>query len=92
MVWFEHVIKESNPCTTLQVFHEKLKIPLHVYLDTVSQFPNPWDEQAYQYFIQAYLLKAGDSGIVGMVREYHDDNFVHLDAAVRYPIEKNSSP
>lgn len=72
--------------TTLQVFHQHFKIPLETYIHTVAGFLDPWDERAYQHVVNQYLAKAKDKGIVGMVRQKQDENYVYLDAAVRYPI------
>jgi hypothetical protein len=72
--------------TTLQVYHRHFKIPVASYLNTVEEFLDPWDERAYQHFVHEYLQKNNDEGIVGMVRQEKDENFVYLDAAVRYPI------
>lgn len=70
---------------TLQIFHRNLKIPLNVYLDTVQNFNDPWQEEAYQFFAQKYLEEVSDPGILGMVRQAHDRDFVFLDVAIRYP-------
>lgn len=72
--------------TTLQVFHRHFKIPLETYINTVGDFLDPWDERAYQYAVHQYLATAKDSGIIGMVRQERDENYVYLDAAVRYPV------
>jgi hypothetical protein len=72
--------------TTLQVYHRHFKIPVESYLNTVEEFLDPWEERAYQHFVLEYLQKNNDDGIVGMVRQERDENFVYLDAAVRYPI------
>lgn len=85
---------EETPikAVTLQVFHRYLKVPIIVYLDAVEDFSNPWDELTYQYFTNMYLEQIQDNGIVGMVRQEHDDEFVYLDAAVRYPAEPATFP
>jgi len=72
--------------TTLQVYHRYFKIPLERYFNTVTDFLDPWDERAYQFAVQQYLQEMKDSGIVGMVRQEKDENYVYLDAAVRYPL------
>ncbi|KLU66696.1 hypothetical protein DEAC_c13630 [Desulfosporosinus acididurans] len=72
--------------TTLQVYHRYFKIPVEHYLNTVTDFLDPWDERAYQHFVQQYLKTTDDHGIVGMVRQDKDENYIYLDAAVRYPI------
>ncbi|MDP4128426.1 MAG: hypothetical protein Q8912_16030 [Bacillota bacterium] len=74
--------------TTLQVYHRSLKIPLETYMNTVADFLDPWEERAYQYAVHQYLEEAKDSGIVGMVRQERDENYVYLDAAVRYPVHQ----
>ena len=74
------------PDTTLQIYHRNFKIPLETYFNTVSDFLDPWDERAYQYVVQQSLAKTHDRGILGMVRQENDENFVYLDAAIRYPI------
>ncbi|WP_407311049.1 hypothetical protein [Desulfosporosinus sp. SB140] len=71
---------------TLQVYHRYFKIPIESYLNTVAEFLDPWEERAYQHFVHQYLETTKDSGIVGMVRQEKDENYVYLDAAVRYPI------
>lgn len=76
---------------TLQIFHRHFKIPLNHYLETVADFTDPWDERAYQHFVQERLKETRDQGIVGMVRQEKDDHYVYLDAAVRYPIKPMSS-
>lgn len=81
------VIEDSAHSTTLQVFHRHLKIPLRKYLDSVGEFTDPWDERAYQHFVQKYLDELDDHGIVGMVRQERDSEYVYLDAAIRYPIK-----
>ncbi|MCO5387885.1 MAG: hypothetical protein NHB14_21205 [Desulfosporosinus sp.] len=70
---------------TLQIYHHHLKIPIQSYFNTVTDFLDPWDERAYQFVVHQYLEKAKDDGIVGMVRQERDENYVYLDAAVRYP-------
>ncbi|MDQ7096829.1 hypothetical protein REC12_24860 [Desulfosporosinus sp. PR] len=72
--------------TTLQVYHRYFKIPIESYLNTVADFLDPWEERAYQHFVQNYLETTNDEGIVGMVRQEKDESFVYFDAAVRYPI------
>lgn len=72
--------------TTLQVYHRHFKIPIESYLNTVTEFLDPWEERAYQHYVHQYLEAAKDEGIVGMVRQEKDENYVYLDAAVRYPI------
>ncbi|MGC7870834.1 hypothetical protein ACPUYX_04790 [Desulfosporosinus sp. SYSU MS00001] len=72
--------------TTLQVYHRYFKIPVERYLNTVTDFLDPWDERAYQHFVHQHLKTIDDHGIVGMVRQDKDENYVYLDAAVRYPI------
>lgn len=72
--------------TTLQIYHRNYKIPLETYINTVSDFPDPWDERAYQYVVHQNLIKTNDCGNVGMVRQEKDENFVYLDAAIRYVI------
>lgn len=81
----ENVLEQVPPLTTLQVFHRHLKVPMEVYLNTVQEFSEPWDERTYQFFVYKYLEESGDNGIVGMVRPEKDDDYVYLDAAVRYP-------
>jgi len=71
--------------TTLQIYHHYLKIPIETYFNTVADFMNPWDERAYQFVVHQHLEKAKDQGIVGMVRQERDEDYVYLDAAVRYP-------
>ena len=80
------VIEESQPVTTLQVYHRRWKIPQDVYLEVVRDYPDPWQEEAYQFFGQKYLEELADPGIIGMIRQEHDDSYVYLDAAVRYPV------
>ncbi|EHQ88189.1 hypothetical protein [Desulfosporosinus youngiae] len=75
----------QSPDTTLQIYHHHLKIPIETYFNTVADFLDPWDERAYQFVVHQYLKKTKDSGIVGMVRQERDENYVYLDAAVRYP-------
>lgn len=84
----EKMIEEqAPPDTTLQVYHRRFKIPLNTYIHVVSEFPDPWDERAYQFLVHHYLKETNDSGIVGMVRQEKDEHFVYLDAAVRYPVQ-----
>ncbi|AET66821.1 hypothetical protein Desor_1154 [Desulfosporosinus orientis DSM 765] len=78
--------------TTLQVYHHHLKIPIETYFNTVRDFTNPWDERAYQFVAEQYLEKADNQGIVGMVRQERDENYVYLDAAVRYPTTEGQLP
>ena len=74
--------------TTLQVYHQYFKIPLETYFNTVPNFLDPWDERAYQYVVHQHLEETHDRGIVGMVRQEKDENYVYLDAAVRYPVNQ----
>ncbi|MEL1136228.1 hypothetical protein AAC978_13685 [Desulfitobacterium sp. THU1] len=69
------------------VNHHRLCIPIAIYLEQVADFTNPWDERAYQAYTQHYLDEIHDEGIIGMVRQHRDDQYVYLDAAVRYPVE-----
>ena len=71
---------------TLQIYHRHFKIPLESYFNTVSNFLDPWDERAYQFVVHQCLEEMKDNGIVGMVRQEKDENYVYLDAAVRYPL------
>lgn len=77
--------------TTLQIYHRHYKIPLETYFDSVANFPNPWDERAYQFVVQQHLEDTKDSGIVGMVRQENDEYYIYLDAAVRYPLSNNTN-
>lgn len=79
------VEEQAMPTTTLQVYHRRLRIPREIYLETVADFSDPWEERACQFFVQEYLQELNDSGIVGMVRQDITDSFIFLDAAVRYP-------
>lgn len=83
----DSVVVESSPVTTLQVFHKRMKIPISIYLNSVSGYTDPWNEKAYQWFVQQYLYETKDPGIVGMVRQECDSDYVYLDAALRYPTE-----
>lgn len=74
------------PDTTLQIYHRQFKIPLETYFNTVTDFLDPWDERAYQYVVHRLLEETKNSGIVGMVRQEKDENYIYLDAAVRYPL------
>lgn len=76
------------PDTTLQIYHRSFKIPLETYLNAVSDFLDPWEERAYQYVVQQSLAATHDRGIVGMVRQEKDENYVYLDAAIRYTISE----
>ncbi len=76
----------NTPETTLQIYHHHYKIPIETYFNTVADFMDPWDERAYQFAVHKYLEKAKDNGIVGMVRQERDADYVYLDAAVRYPM------
>jgi hypothetical protein len=75
--------------TTLQIYHRHFKIPIEHYFNTVADFPDPWDERAYQFAVHQYLEKMQDTGLIGMVRQEKDENFVYLDAAIRYPLTTN---
>ena len=86
----DSIIVDSDPITTLQVFHKRLKIPISIYLSQVAQFSDPWNEKVYQWFIQQYLNETKDFGIVGMVRQEHDSEYVYLDAAIRYSTKSTS--
>ncbi|HZK85179.1 MAG TPA: hypothetical protein VFC58_10980 [Desulfosporosinus sp.] len=70
--------------TTLQIYHRQYKIPLETYFNTVIDFFDPWEVRAYQHVVQQLLDEAKDCGIVGMVRQEKDENYIYLDAAVRY--------
>lgn len=76
------------PDMTLQIYHRHFKIPLDTYFNTVAGFLDPWEERAYQFVVHQYLAEAKDSGIIGMVRQERDENYVYLDAAVRYPVNQ----
>ncbi|AFM40801.1 hypothetical protein Desaci_1814 [Desulfosporosinus acidiphilus SJ4] len=71
---------------TLQVYHRHFKIPVETYLNSVTDYLDPWEERAYQHFVEQFLKTTHDNGIVGMVRQENDKDYVYLDAAVRYPI------
>jgi hypothetical protein len=79
------------PDTTLQIYHRQFKIPLETYFNTVTDFLDPWDERAYQYVVHRLLEETKDSGIVGMVRQEKDENYIYLDAAVRYPLREGNA-
>lgn len=82
---FDSIEVEDTTATTLQVFHKRLRVPISVYLEEMADFPDPWNEIAYQRFVQKYLEEINDPGIVGMVRQKRDEEYVYLDAALRYP-------
>lgn len=85
----ENIVQEQDPpLTTLQVYHRRLKIPKETYINVLSAFTDPWEEQASQYFVEKYLEELDDPGIVGMVRQELTDTHVLLDAAIRYPQSK----
>lgn len=91
MNYMDSIQEESLPAiTTLQVYHRRLRIPIASYLQSVEEFTDPWNERAYQYFVQNYLNELKDQGIIGMVRQEQDSDYVYLDAAIRYPINTNS--
>jgi hypothetical protein len=81
----DSIREEHMPVTTLQIYHRRLQVPLKTYLNCVEEFTDPWNERAYQFFIQQYLAEINDQGIVGMVRQERDQEYIYLDAAVRYP-------
>ncbi|NMA69573.1 MAG: hypothetical protein GX958_09170 [Desulfitobacterium sp.] len=85
----ESIEVEDVSATTLQVFHRRLRIPISVYLEQMAHYPDPWNERAYQSFVQKYLEEINDPGIVGMVRQAKDEKYVYLDAALRYPKNHN---
>lgn len=76
--------------TTLQVYHRYFKIPLNEYINSVADFSNPWDERAYQHVVHKLLAEKQDNGLIGMVRQEKDENYIYLDAAVRYLITQDS--
>ena len=78
------------PDITLQIYHRQFKIPLDTYFKTVAGFLDPWEERAYQFVVHQYLAEEKDSGIIGMVRQEKDENYVYLDAAVRYPVNQGA--
>lgn len=84
----DSVEEENFSSTALQVFHRRLKVPLESYLNAVQEFTDPWDERAYQAFINHYLQEVGDPGIVGMVRKEQNGDFLLFDAAIRYPVSE----
>jgi len=72
--------------TTLQLYHRQFKIPLDTYFEKVSDFLDPWNEPAYQHVVDQLLEENEDRGIVGMVRQEKDDNYIYLDATIRYAV------
>lgn len=87
----DSIHEEHTPeITTLQVYHRRLRVPKDIYLQSVDEFTDPWNERAYQHFIQNYLNEYHDQGIVGMVRQEQDSVYVYLDAAIRYPTHTNT--
>jgi len=80
----KNVQEQEINTTTLQVTHRHLKVPEQVYLQSVNHL-DPWNEAAYQEFIQKYLDEINDGGIVGMVRVRRESPYVYFDAAIRYP-------
>ena len=78
------------PEITLQIYHRHFKIPIETYFNTVTDFLDPWDERAYQHVVHQLLKASNDSGIIGMVRQEKDEHYIYLDAAVRYPLTRNS--
>jgi len=75
--------------TTLQLYHRQFKIPLETYFKSVKDFLDPWEERAYQHVVDQLLEKTNDTGIVGMVRQDKDEDFIYLDATIRYPLSKD---
>ncbi|TDX52973.1 hypothetical protein [Orenia marismortui] len=82
-------IKEKNSDDfCFEVRHKVLEIPRNTYIKALSNFENPFSEEAAQQLIEEYLDWKDDNGLLGMIRinEIKKDNLVELDAAVRYVV------
>ncbi len=88
MANWDTVVELKPEERAFQVFHRRLKISRNDYVHA-SSFPQPFCEEGYQDFVARYLAAKDDKGIVGMVRLVEKDDYLILDAAVRYPIDSD---
>lgn len=88
---FSRVVEES-PRECFKVLHRVLRVPKNVYFQVVSSNDDPLSEEAVQEFVQEYLnwKEPDTNGLVGMVRGEEQEDYILLDAAVRYPLYAES--
>lgn len=88
---FSRVVEE-NPREYFKVLHRVLRVPKDVYFQIVSDDDDPLSEEAVQEFVRGYLnwKEPNTNGLVGMVRSEEQEDYILLDAAVRYPLYAES--
>ncbi|MFZ5942791.1 MAG: hypothetical protein ACOYVD_01690 [Bacillota bacterium] len=66
------------------VKHKILSVPREDYERVLSSYLDPYTEEGVQEFVSKYLASQDDPGIVGLVGLDSKNEFVLIDAAVRY--------
>ena len=79
-------VQDLGPMENVRVVHRRLKIPRdEFYRQLITYDPDEFEIPA-QMFVKDYIeWKGEDPGVVGMIRGWEEDEFVLLDATLRYP-------
>ncbi|MTI96626.1 MAG: hypothetical protein FH749_14325 [Firmicutes bacterium] len=82
---FSHV-EDLGPVENVRVVHRWLRVPREQYYQQVVNYDPTDFEVPAQLFVRDYITwKGDDPGIVGMVRGWEENDWVLLDATLRYP-------
>ncbi|AGB41621.1 hypothetical protein Halha_1684 [Halobacteroides halobius DSM 5150] len=84
MSYLEEINEEETDGFCFQIKHKSLKLPRETYLNSLSQYSNPFSEKAVQHLVEDYLDWKNEQGVLGMVRIDDNSDTVKIDAAVRY--------
>lgn len=80
------LVEESARPESVRVTHRLLRVPRQQYLEHTAAYGEDDSEQNAQRFVAEYMASKGEQGgIVGMVRCRQQQDWLLMDAAVRYP-------
>lgn len=69
---------------SFQVTHKQFQVVKDDYIDSLSNFHDPFSQPALQQFVVNYLEEEHDDGVIGLVRYKEEGDNIVIDAAVRY--------
>ena len=86
MSYLEKIEEKETEGYCFEVKHKTLQIPKDSYLTALSDYQEPFSEQAAQQLIEEYLDWKDEQGLLGMIRLAEDEknDLILLDAAIRY--------
>lgn len=79
-------VEDLGPIENVRVIHRRLRVPKEDYYHHILNYDGDDFEVTAQLFVRDYIQrKDKEMGIVGMVRGWEEDDWVLLDATLRYP-------